>query len=240
VWEVEMGDKEPFGGEGVIQFEKPSDRRNFLKYASMLGVGGSLALAGVACSDAEETPPVADDTETDAVESPTEETKEQPSVPQSDLEILNYALTLEFLEAGFYKLGIDANILKGRELELVKPIEEHEAAHVQALMQTIKDLGGTPVKEPKFKIPPATFKDPAIFLKTAHTFEELGVTAYHGQVTMIKTPDILGAAAAIAGVESRHAAILSKMIDAEPFPAPVEATKSMQEVLKAAAPFIKG
>lgn len=76
-------------------------------------------------------------------------------------------------------------------------------------------------------------------MKTASTFEELGVTAYHGQVTEIQNPTILGAAASIAGVESRHAAILATMIGGKPFPAPVEGTKTMGEVLEAAKPFIK-
>lgn len=229
-----MSNKEVFDGEGVIQFETRSDRRRFLRYAGMIGVGGTLAAAGVACADDEVAPPVAGNTPEDEESEMTE-----PSVPQGDLDILNYALTLEFLEADFYKQGVDARILKGRELELVKPIADHEAAHVAAITQTINALGGQPVAEPAFKYPAPTFKDPAAFLTTAHTFEELGVAAYHGQVTMIETPDILAAAAAIAGVESRHAAILAKLIRAKSFPSPVEGTKSMEQVLKAAKPFIK-
>ena len=223
-----------FDGEPVIEFNTSRDRRQFLRYAGMIGVGGTLAAAGVACAEDDPAPPVAGNTPED------EESKmAEPSVPQGDLDILNYALTLEFLEADFYKQGIDAGILKGRELELVRPIADHEAAHVAAITQTIKDLGGEPVAEPKFKYPAPTFKDPAAFLKTAHTFEELGVTAYHGQVTKIETVDILAAAAAIAGVESRHAAILAKLIRAKSFPAPIEATQNMDQVLKAATPFIK-
>jgi len=236
-----MAEEKPFGGESVIEFAKQSDRRMFLRYASMVGVGGSLALAGVACSEEQNTTGTDNSAnETESAPSPAETEDDEAKVPQGDLEILNYALTLEFLEADFYKQGIEANILKGRQLDLVKPIQEHEAAHVAALTATIKQLGGDPVAEPTFKYPPPTFKDPAAFLKTAHTFEELGVTAYHGQVTMIQTPDILAAAASIAGVESRHAAILSRMIGMQPFPAPVEGTKDMAAVLKAAKPFIKG
>ena len=157
----------------------------------------------------------------------------------SDEDVLNYALTLEFLEADFYRQGVDAGILSGREAALVGPIAEHEAAHVSQLSSTVSDLGGEPVKEPKFKYPAGTFEDKAMFLETASVFEELGVNAYHGQVTAIENVDILAAAASIAGVESRHAAVLADLIGGEPFPAPVEAAKSMKQVLKAAMPFIK-
>ena len=70
-------------------------------------------------------------------------------------------------------------------------------------------------------------------------FEELGVTAYHGQVGLIDDAAILGTAAAIAGVESRHAAIIADITGGNPFPAPFEASKSMDEVLAAVRPFIQ-
>lgn len=225
-----------FDGEPVIEFQSAKDRRQFLKYAGMVGVGGTLAFTGVACGGDEETPPGGAGTES---EDPSEEPSKEPSVPEGDIDILNYALTLEFLEADFYQQGIDSGVLKGRELDLITPIAEHEAAHVAALTSTISELGAEPVAKPNFKYPAATFKDRAAFLKTASTFEELGVKAYHGQVTMVKTPEILGAAASIAGVESRHAAVLAKLLGGNPFPAPVEGTLSMDEVLKAATPFIK-
>lgn len=231
-------ERELFDGEPVIKFQKEGDRRNFLKYAKAVGVGGALAFAGVACADDGDTPdtaasPGADD------ETPAETESSAPAVPQSDLDVLNYALTLEYLEADFYEQGVQENVVKGREMEIVKAVGAHEAAHVGALSQTITDLGGEPVAKPQFKYPDGTFENRDAFLKTASTFEELGVTAYHGQVTEIMTPDILNAAASIAGVESRHAAVLAKMMGGKPFPAPFEKTASMDEVLKAAMPFIE-
>ena len=210
-----MANKEIFNGEAVMSFENDQDRRNFLKWAGIVGVGSTLAVAGFG---------------RDSVSAQADE---------SDLEILNYALTLEYLEADFYNQGVEGGALSGRELALVTPIRDHEDAHVAALTSTISDLGGTPVKSPKFKYPEGTFTKKAAFLETASVFEELGVTAYHGQVTLIKNVDILAAAAAIAGVESRHAAILADLTGGNPFPAPVEGTATMKEVLKAATPFIK-
>ncbi len=207
-----------FGGKPVISFREESDRRRFLRGAALVGVGSTLAAT----------------------------TLRDPllgaqSASPGDLEILNYALTLEYLEADFYAQGLAAaGLLAGRELELVQPIAQHEAAHVQALTQTVTDLGGTPAARPMFTYPEGTFTDRAMFLETASTFEELGVTAYHGQVPLIESPDVLAAAAAIAGVESRHAAILADLTGGNPFPAPVEASASLEYVLAAAMPFIAG
>ena len=210
-----MTNKEIFNGEAVMSFENDQDRRNFLKWAGIVGVGSTLAVAvfGRGAVFAQSG--------------------------SGDLDILNYALTLEYLEADFYDQGVKGGALSGRELALVTPIRDHEKAHVAALTSTINDLGGKPVKSPKFKYPKGTFTKKAMFLKTASVFEELGVSAYHGQVTLIKNVDILAAAAAIAGVESRHAAILADLTGGNPFPAPVEDTATMKQVLKAATPFIK-
>ena len=210
-----MTSKEIFNGESVLSFDNDYDRRNFLKWAGIVGVGSTLAVGGFSGVTA------------------------SAQAEDSDLEILNYALTLEYLEADFYNQGMDSGVLSGRELDLVTPIRDHEDAHVAALTSTIEDLGGTPVKAPGTKYPAGTFDNKAKFLETASIFEELGVTAYHGQVTLIKSIDILAAAAAIAGVESRHAAILADLTGGNPFPAPVEGTATMEKVLAAAKPFIK-
>jgi len=214
-----------FDGKPVLQFDNEHDRRSFLRTALIVGVGAGFV--GYAAGD------------------PTSGTRSsafagnlaQASV-QGDLDILNYALTLEYLEADFYTQGVDGGVVSGRELDLVTPIRDHEQAHVAAITATIKDLGGTPVKSPKFAYPNGTFTNRGTFLATASTFEELGVTAYHGQVTLIDSVDILAAAASIAGVESRHAAILADLTGGDPFPSPIEASASMGAVLKAAKPFI--
>lgn len=90
-----------------------------------------------------------------------------------------------------------------------------------------------------FMFPEATFTDRDMFLTAASMFEELGVTAYHGQVPLIQSAEILGAAASIAGVESRHAAVIADLLGGDPFPAPFEASMSMDEVLAAAGQFIQ-
>ncbi len=220
-------DHQLFDGKPVIEFRSEHDRRSFLRNALLVGVGATYvaAAAGDPRSFLRSTPASAVGT--------------RQGPPTSDLDILNYALTLEYLEAGFYERGIAAGLLSGRELALVTPIRDHEQAHVQAVSDTITGLGGKPVAKPKLTFPAATFKDKDTFLATASTFEELGVKAYHGQVPLIESGDLLAAAASIAGVESRHAAILADLTGGDPFPGPIEANLPMKDVLKAAMPFIK-
>ncbi|GAC1655465.1 MAG: hypothetical protein NVS9B1_08640 [Candidatus Dormibacteraceae bacterium] len=200
-----------FEGRPVIEFGNDTDRRSFLKYAALVGVGSTLA-AALPMTNA-----FAADT--------------------GDLGVLQYALTLEYLEAEFYQKGVAANIL-GDLQKYIAPIAAHEAAHVTALTATITKLGGTPGAKPTFKFPDGTFTDKATFLKTASTFEEVGVKAYQGQVTLIKDGAILGAAASIAGVEARHAGVLAYLNNTKIAPAPIDGHATMDETLAAVKPFL--
>jgi len=217
-----MGISKIFGGRSVLEFADEHSRRSFLRNAALVGVG----ITYVATRPG------------DPVAFGNADRGFRNEVAKSDLDILNYALTLEYLESAFYTMGLKAKLLKGRELELVDPIQQHEANHVTAVKTTIKDLGGTPVAAPKVKFPTGTFTSRAAFLKTAGTFEELGVKAYHGQVPLVKDGNILAAAASIAGVESRHAAVIAQISGGNPFPAPIEGHLGMAPMLKAAMPFI--
>ncbi len=216
-----------FDGKPVIEFRSEHDRRSFLRNALLVGVGATYVAAA------------AGDPRSFLRSSTASAVGTRQGPASGDLDILNYALTLEYLESGFYDRGIAAGLLSGRELALVTPIRDHERAHVQAVTDTITGLGGKPVAKPKLTFPKGTFTDKGKFLATASTFEELGVKAYHGQVPLIVSGDLLAAAASIAGVESRHAAILADLTGGDPFPGPIEANLPMKDVLKAAMPFIK-
>ncbi|GAA3130620.1 rubrerythrin [Kribbella aluminosa] len=217
-----MGISKIFGGRPVLEFADEQSRRSFLRNAALVGVGLTYAASRLG----------------DPVAFSATDRGFGPQAAKSDLDILNYALTLEYLESAFYTTGLKAKVLKGRELALIDPIQQHEANHVTAVRTTIQDLGGKPVAAPKVKFPAGTFSSREAFLRTAGTFEELGVKAYHGQVPLVKDGHILAAAASIAGVESRHAAIIAQISGGNPFPAPIEAHLGMASVLKAAMPFI--
>lgn len=214
-----------------IEFARAADRRNFLKYAALVGVGGSL-VAGTSSAFAASPSPGAGSSPSASPPSAA-----ASSFGTGDVGILNYALTLEYLEADFYAQGVAASIL-GDDAKYIMPIAQHEAAHVQAITSTLQKLGATPATKPTFKYPDGTFKDKAMFLKTAVTFEETGVKAYHGQVPLVKEPAILAAAASIAGVESRHASVLNLILKQKPVPSPIEAHASMDEILTAIKPFL--
>jgi rubrerythrin len=228
--------QDPFEGRPVIHFGIENDRRAFLKYAALVGVGGSLA-AALPVSDVFASASPSPSPSGSPTPSGTPAASGSSQFGVGDVGVLNYALTLEYLESEFYQKGLAANIL-GDDAKYITPIAAHEAAHVQAVTATLTKLGATPVSKPNFVFPPTTFTDKATFLKTAVTFEETGVKAYHGQVPLIKDGVILGAAASIAGVESRHAAVLNYLAQMPPIPNPVEQHATMDETLVAVKPFL--
>jgi hypothetical protein len=161
----------------------------------------------------------------------------------SDEDVLNYALTLEFLESEFYRQGNAAGLLSGKEADYVQTIGADEDAHVAAITDTVMKIGGTPVKAPAVDFGEA-FANRDSFLKTAHVFENLGVGAHIGAAGFIKNKDILQAAAGIFGVEARHAAIIGNMLGLPAengvYMGSTETPQDKASVLEAATPFLAG
>ena len=120
---------------------------------------------------------------------------------RNDVRILNFALTLEFLEAEFYNQALRNNILSGDVLATTRIVAKHENDHVKFLRDA---LGRKAVKKPTFDFKD-TVTNPNKFLQTAVALEDTGVSAYAGQVTKILNVEILAAAASIHSVEARHA-----------------------------------
>jgi hypothetical protein len=152
-----------------------------------------------------------------------------------DVGILNFALTLEYLEAKFYAEAKSRAKAKGELKQLVNLLAEDEQQHVEALAATVKKLGGKPVAEPKFNF---EYSDTAGFLKLAQTFEDTGVSAYNGAGPMIKSKEVLAAAGGIVQVEARHAAAIRLQNEEEPAPAAFDSPLSEKQVLKAVEPFL--
>jgi ferritin-like protein len=127
----------------------------------------------------------------------------------NDAKIANYALTLEYLEAAFYKAAVDGGAITDPDaLDFAKTVAAHEAAHVAALK---KALGKAAVKSPTFDFG-AAVTNQATFLKTAATVEPVGVSAYAGAGPYIKQLPILNAALAIHSVEANHAAWVAALL----------------------------
>ncbi len=134
-------------------------------------------------------------------------------------DVLNFALTLEYLEAGFYNTAkvTNAGLIPASDQAVFNTILKHENEHVAFLIATISTLGTAPVLKPTFDFTAggtfsAVFSDYPTFLAVSQTLEDTGVRAYKGQVTNLKSqPDILTAAMQIHSVEARHASHVRQM-----------------------------
>jgi rubrerythrin len=125
----------------------------------------------------------------------------------TDVNVLNFALTLERLEADFYKQGARLG-LSAEAAKLVKKFGDQEAQHVEALTKAIEGLGAKPDAPSRFTFPAG---DERSYLSLAETLEEGGVSAYNGAAPRINSKEILAAAGSIVQVEARHAALIRKL-----------------------------
>ena len=141
-------------------------------------------------------------------------------VKDTAVDILNYALTLEYLESEFYTQAISKGTLlipAGAPANAISTISAHESAHVAFLTSAIKGASGTPVAKPTFDFTakgtfPTVFTSYDTFLAVAQTFEDTGVRAYKGRAAeLVKGGDLLTAALNIHSVEARHASHIRQM-----------------------------
>ena len=161
-----------------------------------------------------------------------------------DLDVFNYALTLEHLENAFYRDGLDQFDVAAFEeagydaqvREYLELIGQHEQDHVDAITAAIEDAGGTPVEEGEYDF---GYADVAGFLGVAQALETTGTQAYTGAAPYIADKGLLTAALTIHGVEARHAAYLNTVTGADvPFPGALEPGLTRDQVLAIAGPFI--
>ncbi|CAA9453650.1 MAG: hypothetical protein AVDCRST_MAG02-1243 [uncultured Rubrobacteraceae bacterium] len=154
--------------------------------------------------------------------------------PPRDIDVLNYALTLEHLEYAFYRDGLDkfgerrfenadvfdglGRYLRRNAHENFVRIREHEETHVETLESVIKSLGGKPVPEATYNFEKTAFASVAKFVQVAQFLENTGVSAYDGAIAHIEAAKLLTASATIATVEARHAAYLNLLNRDVPFP----------------------
>jgi hypothetical protein len=150
-------------------------------------------------------------------------------VAASDVAILNYALTLEYLEAAFYNEAVKGRALKGDVAKFARIVAAHENAHVAFLK---KALGSAAVKKPSFDFK-GTTTNQAKFMATAQVLEDTGVAAYLGQVGNIKSKQILGAAGSILPVEARHAGWIRELNHVSGAPSAFEGGKTKAQILSA-------
>lgn len=161
---------------------------------------------------------------------------------KNDVEVLNYALTLEHLEATFYTQAVASGKLTGKNLAIFTIIRDHERDHVDAISQGLSQAGATPVKARKSydfsKLGDMTTE--AGMLKIAALLEATGVGAYNGAAREITSKTILGVAGQIVAVEARHTGQLNALVDpnANPVPNAFEKALKPQDVLAAVTPVL--
>ncbi len=187
-----------------------SSRKKFLRMMGGGGAAAGLAVLLAACGDDKKKTASTASTQTSK---PTSTGSSKSGGKKNDVDIVNYALTLEYLEATFYAEAADSGMIKDKKtLALAKKFGETEQTHVDALKAAVKKLGGTPVEKPKTAFGPVIEGGPEMILMTAATVENLGAAAYLGQAGNIESKDILASALAIHSVEARHAAALNELV----------------------------
>ena len=207
--------------------DRISSRRSLLGRTALVGGGAALAMTAF---------PALRTSAQDGLET-------DPYFEDDGIAILNYALTLEHLEATFYREALatfSADDFAPTVYDLLTQVGEHEAAHVEALSATITDLGGEPVEELSYDF---GYSDVEGFLTTAAAIENVGVAAYAGAAPSVAVlaPSLVATALCIHSVEARHASFLAALIndaDNNPFPNAVDAPLTPEEVLEIAGPFI--
>jgi rubrerythrin len=212
----------------IKQLKDPVSRRRFLAVG---GSGTAVAAFLAACGDDSGT------TTTTSMGSGGG-ASETAEFGKGDIGILNYALTLEYLETAFYAEVVKSGLFKGADLETIRKFGAEEAEHVEALTAAVKQLGGKPAPEPKAEFP---LKNAKSVLELAGTVENLGAAAYLGQAANIQSPEVLASALAIHSVEGRHAAVLNTLLGTSITPDGAFAKPAdVKTVLKSVEPFLVG
>jgi rubrerythrin len=204
------------------------DRKRFLKMAGSAGAASFGAFVMAACGSSKKTASTA--------AAPAATSSASSSGGSGDVAILNYALTLEYLETAFYEKVVAAGLFKGKVGALIKDFGQQEASHVAALKAAVMKLGGTPAAMPASKFP---IENATQVAQLAYTVENLGAAAYLGQAGAIKSPEVLASALAIHSVEARHAATLATLVKKSITPDGAFAKPAdMSTVLAAVKPFL--
>jgi rubrerythrin len=227
----EQGEESERQPAGIVErlVRDDVDRKRFLKMVGGTGAASFSAFALAACGSSSKSSLSA------SAPAATASTGTTGS-NSGDLAILNYALTLEYLETSFYEKVVAAGLFSGKVAGLIKTFGGQEKTHVEALKGAVEKLGGTPAANPNGKFPISSASQVA---ELAYTVENLGAAAYLGQAGNIQSPEILATALAIHTVEARHAATLGTLVKKSLTPDGAFAKPAeMSTVLAAIKPFL--
>lgn len=153
----------------------------------------------------------------------------------SDADVLNFLLTLEYLEADFYEHALTLGLSPERKA-LAEELGEHEQQHVAALEAAVRRLGGRPARRPAFVFPDRTETS---FVKLAVALEDTGVSAYNGAIPRLASREIRAAAATIAQLEARHAAAVRLTRGGRPAPDAFDGALDQSQVAATIRPLLR-
>lgn len=228
---LESNDGAPPQPVGIVErlVRDDVDRKRFLKMAGSAGAASFGAFVLAACGSSSSS-------SSSSTASTTAAGTTSPAANATDVGILNYALTLEYLETEFYAKVLAAGLFSGKVGALIKDFGAQEATHVEALKGAVQKMGGTPAADPKGKFPIDSANQVA---ELAYTVENLGAAAYLGQAAKIQSPAVLATALAIHSVEARHAATLGTLVKKSLTPDGAFAKPAdMATVMAAVQPFL--
>src|ERR1700722_3858150 len=211
------------------------DRKRFLKMVGGAGAASFGAFVLAACGSSKSS---STSSATSATATSTGATTTAATNPfgAGDVGILNYALTLEYLETQFYEKVVAAKMFSGKVGALLEDFSKQEQSHVIALTAAIKGAGGKTAAKPNGVFP---INNPTQVAMLAYTVENLGASAYLGQAANIQSKQVLAAALAIHSIEARHAATLGTLVSKSVTPDGAFAVPAdIPTVLAAVKPFL--
>jgi hypothetical protein len=163
------------------------------------------------------------------------------SLPKVIEDTLNFALTLEYLEAAFYAEGNKSGVIPSKYSTVFRTIGQHETAHVKLLKGV---LGSAAVAAPAVDFTAGgkyadVWENFDTFLALSQTFEDLGVAAYKGQAgNLVGSKEVLTVALQIHSVEARHASEVRRIGLKFGWDGAFDKPLSKNAVLAAATPFL--
>jgi rubrerythrin len=156
-----------------------------------------------------------------------------------DLEVTQFALLLERLEADFYVRALDeVPFSSPAARNMASTFADSERQHVDAVEQLIRQVNGRAGRAPKFDFGDALSSEEN-FVRTAVVLEDTGVSAYNGSALLIENDEILETAGQIVQVEARHAARVRRQNGAPPAPLAFDRSLTMDEAMAKIKPYIK-
>jgi hypothetical protein len=210
-----------------VTLQRPLARRSFFRYAG--ASTAIVALAGINGCHKDNSPSPGGGVD----------------LGSGDIGILNYAYSLEQLEAAFYMKVIMSPYsgMSAMEKSLITDIRDHEIAHREFFKSALKSKAIAALEVDFSSI---DFGSRDSVLATAKAFEDLGVSAYNGAGSLLTTPDYLVLAGKIVSVEARHAAYIRDLVNAGSFAGNdvvdangLDMSRKPADVLKIAGKYIK-